>query len=69
MSSSNNNPRQILYSRKQAAAALSLSVRSVDHLIKRGALQHRRLGKRVLVHEDDLLRFANSTHHIGRLRK
>jgi excisionase family DNA binding protein len=66
---SNTNTKQILYSRKQAASALSLSVRSVDHLIKDGALQHRRLGKRVLVHEDDLVKFANSTHNMGRIRK
>jgi excisionase family DNA binding protein len=65
----NNNAKQILYSRKQAATALSLSVRSIDHLIKNGQIQHRRLGKRVLVHEDDLVRFANSTHSMGRIRK
>jgi excisionase family DNA binding protein len=66
---SSTNTKQILYSRKQAATALSLSVRSIDHLIKNGRIQHRRLGKRVLVHEDDLVRFANSTTNMERIRK
>lgn len=67
--SSNNVPKQILYSRKQAAQALSLSVGSIDHLIERDALQHQQIGTRILIHENELLRFAASTHRLGRIKK
>jgi excisionase family DNA binding protein len=60
---------KILYSRKEAAQALSLSVRSIDHLIARDALQPTKLGSRVLVHEKELLRFAASTRNLGRIKK
>jgi len=68
MNLANSNTRQILYSRVQAASALSLSVRSIDRLIKDGHLPHRRLGKRVVVHETDLLKFAESAN-MERIRK
>lgn len=60
---------KILYSRREAAEALCLSVRSIDHLISRDVLQPTKLGSRVLIHEKELLRFAASTRNLGRIRK
>ncbi len=67
--SSNNVPKQILYSRKQAAQALSLSVRSIDHLVSRDVLQPTKLGSRILIQERELLRFAASNPKLGRIKK
>jgi hypothetical protein len=35
---------KLLYSRRETAEALSLSIRSVDHLITTGRLSKRRIG-------------------------
>jgi excisionase family DNA binding protein len=52
-----DDPR-ILYDRKTAAAALSISVRGLDYLIESGKLRVRRLGRRVLVPRSELERLA-----------
>jgi hypothetical protein len=39
----------LLYSRKAAAMALSVSIRSIDYLIEDGRLPTRRLGKKVMI--------------------
>jgi excisionase family DNA binding protein len=49
---------KLLYSRKQAAEALSLSVRALDQLILSGQLGATRVGRRVTCHVDELERFA-----------
>ena len=51
-------PERLLYSRKEAAHLLSLSVRALDYLIEDCRLKTRRMGNRVLVPADELLRFA-----------
>jgi excisionase family DNA binding protein len=56
---------KLLYSRRDAASALSISVRSLDYLIERGLLQTRRLGKKVLIPAADLRRFAKGDHPGG----
>lgn len=48
----------ILLDRKSAAAAIGVSVRSLDYLISGGRLRVRRLGKRVLIPRTELERFA-----------
>ena len=40
---------KILVGRKEAAALLSVSLRTIDYLIQRGALAARKIGKRTLV--------------------
>jgi hypothetical protein len=50
---------KLLYSRKEAAQLLSLSLRSVDHLISSKKLQTRNIGKRVLVIGDSLSGYAS----------
>jgi hypothetical protein len=59
------NPPRLLYDRKGAAAALSISIRSLDYLIGRGALSTRRIGKKVLIPARDLQRFASGDHPEG----
>jgi excisionase family DNA binding protein len=49
---------RLLYSRKEAAEALSLHVNSVDILISSGRLRARRIGSRVLVPAEELERYA-----------
>jgi len=58
---------KLLYSRKDAASALSLSVRSIDYLICAGRIPTRRVGGKILIHVTDVRRFAK-TDHPGSLR-
>jgi excisionase family DNA binding protein len=53
---------KLLYSRRDAAEALSISIRSVDYLIERGDLPTKRIGKKVLIPAADLRRFARGDH-------
>lgn len=54
--------QKLLYSRRDAAQALSLSVRSIDYLISTARLSMRRVGSKVMVPASDLRRFARSDH-------
>lgn len=59
-------PFQILFSVKQAACALGISVRTTQSLISTKALPARRIGRRVLIHRKDLEHFARADHaHVG----
>ena len=49
---------RLLYSRTEAAEALSLHVNSIDILISSGRLRARRIGSRVLVPAEELARYA-----------
>lgn len=49
---------RLLYSRKEAAFMLSMSVRSLDYLIAEGRIRARQIGGRVLIHHQDLERLA-----------
>jgi excisionase family DNA binding protein len=49
---------KLLYSKKESAQLLSLSLRTVDALIRRKALEARRVGRRVLVTRKSLEKFA-----------
>lgn len=53
---------KLLYSRKDAAFALSVSVRSLDYLIANKQLNFRRLGKKIMVHATELARFSRADH-------
>jgi hypothetical protein len=58
-----NNPTQkLLYDRKSAAHALSISTRSLDYLIANKQLATRRLGKKVMVSHAELVRFSRGDH-------
>ena len=49
---------KLLYTRKDAADMLSISVSSLDTMIGRGMLRAIRKGRRVLVHKTELERVA-----------
>ena len=53
---------KLLYDRKSAAHALSISVRSLDYLLSQGAFRTRRIGKKVLIPTGELKRFAAADH-------
>ncbi|MGI4854424.1 MAG: helix-turn-helix domain-containing protein [Janthinobacterium lividum] len=53
---------KLLVSRADAAAALSISLRSLAYLIAHGRLKVRKIGGRTLIAMEDLKRFANRDH-------
>ena len=48
----------LAYSKKEAAAATSLSVRSIDYLIEKGQLRAVKVGRRVLIPSKELERLV-----------
>ena len=46
--------------RRDAAVALGVSLRTIDTLLARGALQGRRIGRRVLIPKTELVRLLTS---------
>jgi excisionase family DNA binding protein len=57
--------RKVLYSRREAAATLSLGVRTLDELILLGAIPAVRIGRRVLIAREALLRFVDQKQTRG----
>ena len=53
---------KILYDRRSAAEALSISPRTLDYYLSRHELQTRRIGRKVLIPRAELLRFAKADH-------
>jgi excisionase family DNA binding protein len=53
---------KLLYSRKEAAFALGISLRALDYLLSRRSIKIRRIGARVLIHRDDLVKWASQDH-------
>jgi hypothetical protein len=53
---------KLLYSRKDGAFALSISVRSLDYLIANKQLNTRKLGKKIMIPYGELSRFARADH-------
>jgi hypothetical protein len=52
-----------LYSRREAAHQLSISIRSLDYLIATREIAVRRNGKRILVPHGELVRYARADHY------
>jgi excisionase family DNA binding protein len=55
-----NQLTPLLVSKTQAAAMLSISLRSIGYLIANGRLRTRRIGGRTLIAYDELQRFVKS---------
>jgi len=53
---------KVLYTKREAAQLLSISVRSLDYLIFSRQMPTRRIGRRVLVHRDAIEHFARRDH-------
>ena len=52
----------ILVSKREAATLLSVSMRTIDNLLRAGERRPRRVGKRVLFSRTELDRFARQDH-------
>lgn len=61
---SNNvpQPAKLLYTKRQAAHLLSLSLRTIDNLISRKQLSVVRIGGRVMIRAIDLQHFVKVDH-------
>jgi excisionase family DNA binding protein len=53
-------PERLFLGRDAAAEALDVSVRTIDDAIRKGELRAYRVGRRVLVCRDALIRYARS---------
>lgn len=53
---------KLLIDRKEAAARLSISLRTLDALLATRQLPAKRVGRRVLIHTRDLEKFAAASH-------
>ena len=56
---------RLLYDRKTAAQMLSISVRALDYLIVKGNIHTRRIGSRVLVPYEELMKAASRDQSIA----
>ncbi len=54
--------QKVLYTKRETAQLLSISVRSIDYLILSRQIPARRIGRRVLVHRDAIEQFARRDH-------
>jgi len=52
----------LLCSKKQAAQRLNLSLRTIDNLIAFKELAVRRIGRRVLIPQSEIIKFARTDH-------
>jgi len=57
---------KLLYDRREAARLLSLSLRTLDHLIAEHQLIVRRVGRRVLVPHGSLEKFVRAHHFLSK---
>ena len=55
--------QKLLYDRRSAAAALSISIRSLDYYIARGEVRTIRIGRKVLIPASELKQFARTNHY------
>lgn len=54
---------KLLYSRREAAETLNVSVVTIDRLAKRGEILPRKIGRRVTYFASELRRFAAGRTH------
>jgi len=55
---------KLLFSRKEAAFSLGLSLRSIAKLLKNGQLKARRCGSKVLIPHSELVKFSKFDHDL-----
>jgi hypothetical protein len=53
---------KLLYDRKSAAFAISVSPRTIDYGLAAGAFETRRIGRKVLITADSLKKFTAANH-------
>jgi excisionase family DNA binding protein len=49
---------KLLFSKGDSAAALSVSTRKIDYLISAGQLRATKIGRRTLIHRNEIMRIA-----------
>lgn len=54
----NFQPAKLAYSKKEAAVATSLSLRTIQYLITQGVLRVHKIGKRVIIPSRELVRLV-----------
>jgi hypothetical protein len=54
---------RLLYSRREAARQLSISVRSLDYILAGRELETRRIGRKVLITHASLVRYSQGNHY------
>ena len=59
---------KLLFSKRAAAEALDLSLRTLDYLLASGELEYRKVGRKVLIPRASLTRFASGDHSIEKNR-
>lgn len=57
---------KLLYSKKETAALLSISTKTITRLIARGELKPRRVGRRVLFPRTEIVRFTQRDHFLSK---
>ena len=57
-----DTPKKLLYTKREAAKALGISIRSIDYLVASRELTPRRIGRRVLLPATVLEQFARRDH-------
>jgi excisionase family DNA binding protein len=55
-------PQRILFSKKEAAYLLSISLRKLDYLITQKQLVVRKIGTKVLIPKSELIDFSKGDH-------
>jgi excisionase family DNA binding protein len=60
---------RLAYSKKEAATATSISVRSIDYLISKGKLRAVKIGRRVVIPARDLEKLIYNGSGVGPLRE
>ena len=54
---------RLLHPRSDAACKLGIPARALDHLIAGKQIRTQKIGKRVLIHQAELAKFAKSNHY------
>ena len=49
---------KLLFGKKEAAAMLSIGVRTLDRLLAAGRIRHKRIGKKILISRTEIEKFA-----------
>jgi excisionase family DNA binding protein len=55
---------KLLFSRREAAYSLGLSLRSISYLLKTGKLKFRKVGSKTLIPHESLIRFSKMDHSL-----
>lgn len=58
----NESVPKLLFSRKEAAYSLGLSLRSIAFLLARGELKYRKVGNKTLIPYAELVKFSKQDH-------